>query len=1153
MSKTITVKTNEFPEYYKDIKSDFESEVIWSRGSGYVSKVKNGHFVDEDEYSATVEGSPQYGGASQYTTKVMRDRDDEFFGECSCPYNNHGDGENCKHISALVRYMVNSKIEFLLGGNSSNKDIGFKNHDNFYEHPVFRNLPEFKHLKDIIFPFNVVLSIVQKRLLIIPEKYNPKLFAILKDFLERYDPDFETPNQSSKPKSEDEFKLNRLKQILLGQKPKINQNPDSQFYIIFNIENTYGQRLEVNALKVNKKTQKHTTIELRGCYARFQSGNCDYMTQDDWDFVDKNMTSNGSYYNSNASVDSVLNPKILAKLIREYYSSGKLMLFGKKLEYHAETRVIPEIKMNSKKELRVIAKYDLGENDGFRSISPYGGFYIVGTEPPYFVLDRNLNSIYSLSNQENVNDLKFITDSNFKIDEDKAAELAKVVDETKIILPKNIQIKTLKVESIIPQIYLSENEGLLKFEIGFLCLDNVVMAVSKESKIEMKIKDKEVFVSRNLELEKIHSDFLGELINNNFATNFSLGATNSVGGEEAIMFVTEVIDSLVDTNWQIFGQDKLKVNNFKKPFPKLQLQTGIDWMSLEAEIDFGSQVIDLEEIAKLIKKGKRFVELKNGEKGLLPQDWIQKHKELFELGEFKEGKLQVSKWHLALLDDFANVNDSVQNKKEWKNKIKTFLDFEGIKTLPKSSVNAKLRDYQQAGYEWLDFLHNSNMGGILADDMGLGKTLQTIALLNKIYVDPKVNKKLKLEPTILIVPKTLIYNWQVELGKFAPVLTFSVMHGLGRETELWSSIKTNLIITTYHTALKDIQEIKKRTWNYIILDESQQIKNPESLIFKAVRTIPANHRLALSGTPVENNLEDLWSQISFLNPGMLGSREWFRSNFVIPIQKNKDLEKSEKLKKIVYPFILRRLKQDVAKELGDKVEQTLYVEMDTKQRTMYDKIRLLFKKQIEEDFEQSSAKAKFKVLEGLTKLRQVCCHPALLDNTTKIESAKMELMLQTLDDVVAEGHKVLIFSQFTSMLALIKPELDKRNISYSYLDGKTEKRQAVVDYFNNSETDKVFLISLKAGGVGLNLTSADYVFIFDPWWNPAVESQAVDRSHRIGQKNTVFVYRFVVKDSVEEKILTLQESKRELVKNIITVDESIMKKMDKADIQNLFG
>lgn len=403
------------------------------------------------------------------------------------------------------------------------------------------------------------------------------------------------------------------------------------------------------------------------------------------------------------------------------------------------------------------------------------------------------------------------------------------------------------------------------------------------------------------------------------------------------------------------------------------------------------------------------------------------------------------------------------------------------------------------------------------------------------------------------MPKTLIYNWQIELGKFAPDLTFTVMHGVDRETELWAKIDSNLIITTYHTALKDIQEIKKRTWQCVILDESQQIKNPESLIFKAIRIIPAHHRLALSGTPVENNLEYLWSQISFLNPGMLGSREWFRANFVIPIQKNKDLEKSEKLKKVVYPFILRRLKQDVAKELGDKVEQTLYVEMDKKQKSMYDKVRLLFKKQIEEDFENSAAKAKFKVLEGLTKLRQICCHPALLDTATQIESAKMELMLETLDDIVAEGHKVLIFSQFTSMLALIKPELDKRMIKYSYLDGKTDKRQAVVDHFNDTEEQKVFLISLKAGGVGLNLTSADYVFIYDPWWNPAVESQAVDRSHRIGQKNTVFVYRFVVKDSVEEKILTLQESKRELVKNIITVDESIMKKMDKDDIQNLFG
>jgi SNF2 family DNA or RNA helicase len=1170
MAKIITVKTREFPDYYKEIKDDFESEVIWSRGSGYVSKVKNAKFLDPDEFTAMVEGSPQYGGASLYRVRVCRDEDNFFFGECSCPYNNHGDGQYCKHISGLVRYMANNKIEFQDDNFFGEEEIDYTD---FHQHPVFKTLEPLKKLpQHLNLPHQIIINIVQNQFLKTKESSNPKLFGIMHNFLSRYDPELTGPSQTFQPINENQIKLDKLKEILSGQKPKILQNPESQFYIVFNIEHAYGGRLEINALKVNKKTQKHTSIELRGCYSRFQNGNCDYMTQDDWDFVDKNMTSRASYYTNSPSVDTEVNPKILAKLIKEFYDNGKLMLFGKKIAYYQGVKVIPEIKANSKKELRVRPIYDLGGDKGTKAVRDTGTI-LIGRESPYYVIDKGMSEIYSLTNQEKEEDLRFILTSNFQIDEIEASNLAKIADETKIILPNKIKIKTIKVDSITPQIYLTEIDGLLNFEIAFIYLYQVVMASSEETRLEIKKEDQEFFVQRDKELEKKHFEFLNEIINKNFASNFTLTPINSIGGEEAIFFVTEVIEALVDTTWQVFGQDKLKTNNFKKPFPKLQLESGIDWMSLEAEIDFVSQIIDLEEIAKLIRKGKRFVELKNGEKGLLPQDWIQKHKELFELGEFKNGKLQVSKWHLSLLESFAEVNDTVKNKKEWKTKIKTFFDFEEIKSLPKPNVEAKLRDYQQSGYEWLEFLYSNRMGGILADDMGLGKTLQTIAFLNKLYnsksnniaktkknyvlnneeIQKQVRNNKGVETTILIVPKTLIYNWQIELKKFAPKLTYTVMHGSDRETELWSSIKTNLIITTYHTALKDVQEIKKRTWQCVILDESQQIKNPESLIFKAIRTIPSHHRLALSGTPVENNLEDLWSQISFLNPGMLGSRDWFRSNFVIPIQKNKDQEKSEKLKKMVYPFILRRLKQDVAKELGDKVEQTLYVEMDQKQKSMYDKIRLLFKKQIEEDFENSTAKAKFKVLEGLTKLRQICCHPALLDTTTKIESAKMELMLQTLDDIVAEGHKVLIFSQFTSMLALIKPELEKRAIKYSYLDGKTNKRQEEVDYFNNSDENKVFLISLKAGGVGLNLTSADYVFIYDPWWNPAVESQAVDRSHRIGQKNTVFVYRFVVKDSVEEKILTLQESKRELVKNIITVDESIMKKMDKSDIENLFG
>jgi superfamily II DNA or RNA helicase len=686
-----------------------------------------------------------------------------------------------------------------------------------------------------------------------------------------------------------------------------------------------------------------------------------------------------------------------------------------------------------------------------------------------------------------------------------------------------------------------------------------------------------IWISRNDRLENIHFNTLQQGFNDQVSSNTRLTGKDFLVNEEAVLFVTELLESLPE-HWQVKGKEKLNHNNFFKAIPTLRLSEVNDWLNIEGEIDFGGEVWSIVEIANMVRKNKRFINLKNGGIGVMPKDWLEQHTELFELAEKMGGNLQISKWHLALLEDFAKINGKAT--KTWKDQINKSKKWQDIQKLDKPVVNATLRDYQQVGYEWLNFLADNNVGGILADDMGLGKTLQTIAFLNKLYfpdlkkpkavaksANPTISnvqtsKRLNLSkkviqpilaPTLLVLPKTLIFNWQNELAKFAPDLTYTIFYGNTRDKEALKNLDTHLAITTYGTMLKDIHDLKTISWHGLILDESQQIKNPESLSFKALRLINAKFKLALSGTPVENNLEDLWSQMTIVNPGMLGSREFFRSKFALPIQKNKDEDQANKLRNLISPFILRRMKQQVAKELGDKVETTLTVEMTDKQRKLYDKVRFLFKNQIENEFETNNAGAKFKVLEGLTKLRQICCHPQLLDADSKADSAKLELMLETLQDVVKEGHKVLVFSQFTSMLSIVKTKLGELNIPYSYLDGKTNKREQVVQEFTDNPDIPVFLISLKAGGVGINLTCADYVFIYDPWWNPAVESQAVDRTHRIGQDKTVFVYRFVTKDSVEEKIMELQETKKELVKNIISVDESLLKKLNLADIQKLFG
>jgi superfamily II DNA or RNA helicase len=683
-----------------------------------------------------------------------------------------------------------------------------------------------------------------------------------------------------------------------------------------------------------------------------------------------------------------------------------------------------------------------------------------------------------------------------------------------------------------------------------------------------------IWISRNDRLENIHFHTLQQGFNDQVSSSTRLSGKDFLVNEEAVLFVTELLENLPE-HWQVKGKEKLNHHNFFKAIPTLRLSEVNDWLNIEGEIDFGGEVWSIVEIANMVRKNKRFINLKNGGIGVMPKDWLEQHTELFELAEKMGDNLQISKWHLALLEDFAKTNGKAT--KSWKDQINKSKKWQDIQKLDKPIVNATLRDYQQVGYEWLNFLADNKVGGILADDMGLGKTLQTIAFLSKLYfpdlkkskvianstiLNVQTSKRLSaskkvtkptLAPTLLVLPKTLIFNWQNELAKFAPGLTYTIFYGNTRDKEALKNLDTHLAITTYGTMLKDIHDLKTISWHGLILDESQQIKNPESLSFKALRLINAKFKLALSGTPVENNLEDLWSQMTIVNPGMLGSREFFRSKFALPIQKNKDEDQANKLRNLISPFILRRMKQQVAKELGDKVETTLTVEMTDKQRKLYDKVRFLFKSQIENEFETNNAGAKFKVLEGLTKLRQICCHPQLLDADSKADSAKLELMLETLQDVVKEGHKVLVFSQFTSMLSIVKSKLGQLNIPYSYLDGKTNKREQVVQEFTDNPAIPVFLISLKAGGVGINLTCADYVFIYDPWWNPAVESQAVDRTHRIGQDKTVFVYRFVTKDSVEEKIMELQETKKELVKNIISVDESLLKKLNLADIQKLFG
>jgi len=461
----------------------------------------------------------------------------------------------------------------------------------------------------------------------------------------------------------------------------------------------------------------------------------------------------------------------------------------------------------------------------------------------------------------------------------------------------------------------------------------------------------------------------------------------------------------------------------------------------------------------------------------------------------------------------------------------------------------RLRDYQCEGLGWIHFLQRFSFGGCLADDMGVGKTAQVLALLES-------RRELRaagepIGPSLVVVPKSLLFNWKEEAARFTPQLRVLDHTGLERNGNDFSNY--DLVLTTYGTLRRDARRLKDAEFDYLVLDEAQVVKNPETESSKAVRLLRGRHRLALSGTPVENHLGELWTLFEFLNPGMLGAASAFK--LAGGSMRNPDEETRRLLGQALRPFILRRTKEQVVRELPPKTEQTVYCELEVEQRKLYDELRCHYRdsllKRIETD---GLAKSKIQVLEALLRLRQAACHPGLLDSKrTSDSSAKLDVLLAQLREVLDEGHKALVFSQFTGLLKILRACLSRDGIVYEYLDGATHDRQTRVERFQNDKDCRLFLVSLKAGGLGLNLTAAEYVFILDPWWNPAVEAQAVDRAHRIGQTRPIFAYRLIARDTVEEKVLELQKAKSDLVAAIIGAENSVIRDLRSEDLAFLLS
>lgn len=580
----------------------------------------------------------------------------------------------------------------------------------------------------------------------------------------------------------------------------------------------------------------------------------------------------------------------------------------------------------------------------------------------------------------------------------------------------------------------------------------------------------------------------------------------------------------------------------------LDIVEGIDWFDIRAIVKFGDFQIPFKDIRKLILNKKREIRLPNGETAVIPEAWFTEYSELFAFAEenVTTRELRLKKHHLALVQELSTNNFAQVTMSRKLEQLKEFTEIEDF-PLP-SKFNGQLRPYQKAGFNWLRFLDEYSFGGCLADDMGLGKTVQTLAMLQA----QKENGSE--DANLLVMPTSLIYNWEMEARKFTSDLKVLIYTGTQRVKDPSKFADYDLVLTSYGIVRLDINIMQECYFNYIILDESQAIKNPTSNIAKAVKQLKSRRKLILTGTPIENSTLDLWSQMSFVNPGLLGNQVFFKKEFLTPIEKNSDVQKSLKLNAIIKPFILRRDKSQVATELPDKVENVKYCTMSTMQEEFYEREKSFFRNKIIDTIESDGLRASQMILlQGLTKLRQIANHPKMVDPKYMGDSGKMEDITHMLTSALSKGHKILVFSQFVKHLTLISEYLKNQKIDFAYLDGSTKDRAAEVKKFQENDKLKIFLISLKAGGVGLNLTKADYVFILDPWWNPAIEAQAVDRAHRIGQENRVFTYKFITKGTVEEKILLLQKAKLRLASNLINIEEGFIKSLSEEDIKSILS
>jgi hypothetical protein len=734
--------------------------------------------------------------------------------------------------------------------------------------------------------------------------------------------------------------------------------------------------------------------------------------------------------------------------------------------------------------------------------------------------------------------------------------LPTLAKKPEVILPEGFSLP--EVRQVRPEVFykLREETGgeklFLDVHFSYGGYELPPYRDEKDVLVEISQDTGSLLIRRDLEFEK---EVLDKFSEQGFQrTGLSLFET---GGDSALDFLSETLPKMKE-NFRIQGEEDLEDFRLFGELGVSQIRaratgTGIDWLDLDLTFEIGGAQIPYEIVQSLVSQGKRYLKLPG--KGFLKiqtedlQQWEDKLSELdVEMGV--DGKLKARAFHAAYLDETLQIDWSQSAKLG--EMVNALRQVEGIprKDLPEN-LKTILREYQHHGFDWMHFLHEHRFHGILADDMGLGKTVQALTYLQD------WRSRWGSRPNLVLAPTSVVFNWVNEAKKFTPELKSLLLVGPKRK-ELFGKIEeSDLILTSYALFRRDVKELTRFSWRTVILDEAQNIKNYRSKTALLVKELKAEQRWALTGTPLENRLSELWSIFDFLMPNFLGNYPHFKRKYQQPIEVEQSSIHLERLRKRIFPFVLRRLKSEVAQELPPKTEVTNYCEMTSEQAKIYQDMLEACRRQVFQEVEKRGIdRSQVSILTALLRLRQICCHPELLGPSFQKKgslSGKMEAFKDLVTEVISEGHRVLVFSQFVEMLGLIRSWLEEEKIVYEYLDGRTKRREDRIRRFNEDASIPLFLVSLRAGGTGLNLTGADYVVHYDPWWNPAVQDQATDRVHRIGQTKHVFSYKLITRDSVEEKILLLQERKRGLVKGLLSADSAIGKKLTHEDLEYLFS